>query len=494
MKKMMKFLKVSLFFTTFAFFFIPDISYGQPLLDQPAYNGKLTNAGWGAIKTPEEHQRDLISAATGGAKNLQEYNQLIGYTKDISAGSSGTSVNTDAGGGTGTGTGNVNIFAILKAKIYSTLVDLRKIVYVIAGFGLVMFAVLAIFNKVSYKHLGYIMISLCLLSLMFPFLEYFSGQGTIQAASQTQMDFKNFLDTKYAVIQGTGEDEIQSAMNGKGQGGPSCNGKEGCEDEQLAMLLPDTSTLTVNTVNAEDALKGGMKNMKAFSDAGCPPSGGKGAWKADGTRSVCSTDASGNPVITQEQCTGRMNDKGKCVKTPAQGWNDFINGVTQTANFAAGGVNAVVGVASTGAALVSGGTNTVNAMKELGNAGNVHDVLAGLQNVAGATSGAATGVTLGLQATLSGLGGAASSVGALATIAATNPETNPTGANSVVTGAANFNQNLNTANENLGTNLGATNKALGEGARVIRDADNTVTTVEQGAKTVGGIVRQMTGK
>lgn len=401
-----------------------------------------------------------------------------------------TTNKTDVGG-TGTGTGNANIFAILKAKIYSTLVDLRKIVYVIAGFGLVMFAVLAIFNKVSYKHLGYIMISLCLLSLMFPFLEYFSGDGTIQAASQTQMDFDNFLSADYAMQQGTGEDEIQSAMNGKGQGGPSCNGEEGCEDEQLERLLPDTSTLTVN---AEDALKGGMKNMSAFTNAGCPPSGGKGAWKADGTRPVCSTDANGNPVITQEQCTGKMNSKGKCVKTAAQVWGDIIGGVSQTANFIASGVNTVVGVASTGAALVSGGTNIVNAIKGLGNAGNVHDVLNSLQDIAGATSGAAGNVTIGLQTTMAGLGGAAASIGNLATIASTNPETNPTGTNSVATGAANFDQSMGNINHDLSNNLGNTNQALGEASKVVGTADRAISNVESGVKAVGGIVRQMTGQ
>ncbi len=460
MKKMMKFLKV----ITFVVFFVLLGSVQKANAIDTTYSDSITQHNDTTYVAPVQYETPVDKVS-----------------------STNTTDTTSAGGKS---TGNANIFAILKNKIYTTLVDLRKIVYVIAGFGLVMFAVLAIFNKVSYKHLGYIMVSLCLLSLMFPFLEYFSGDGTIQPASQTQMDFKNFLDTQYAVIQGTGEDEIQSAMNGKGQGGPSCNGEEGCEDEQLERLLPPDAT-----VSAADVLKGStMKNMSAFTNAGCPPSGGKGAWKADGTRPVCSTDANGNPVITQEQCTGKMNDKGKCVKTAAQVWGDIVNGVTQTANFVASGVNTLVGVASTGAALVSGGTNIVNAMKDLGNAGNIHDVLAGLQNIAGATSGAATGVTLGLQTTLSGLGGAASSVGALATIAATNPDSNPTGANSVVTGAANFNQNLNTTNENLGTNLGATNKALGEGAQVVRDADNTVTTVESGIKTVTGIVGQMSGQ
>lgn len=70
-----------------------------------------------------------------------------------------------------------NIFDTIQAKMLSTAKDVRKIVYVVSGFGLVMFSVLAIFNKISFKHLGYIMISLSLLAMMTPFINYFSGAG-----------------------------------------------------------------------------------------------------------------------------------------------------------------------------------------------------------------------------------------------------------------------------------------------------------------------------
>ena len=70
-----------------------------------------------------------------------------------------------------------NIFDVIQAKMLSTAKDIRRIVYVIAGFGLIMFSVLAIFNKISFKHLSYIMISLSLLAMMTPFINYFSGAG-----------------------------------------------------------------------------------------------------------------------------------------------------------------------------------------------------------------------------------------------------------------------------------------------------------------------------
>ena len=68
-----------------------------------------------------------------------------------------------------------SIFDIISAKMIETVKDVRRIVYIVAGFGLIMFAVLAIFNKISFKHLSYICIGLFLLAVMMPFINYFSG-------------------------------------------------------------------------------------------------------------------------------------------------------------------------------------------------------------------------------------------------------------------------------------------------------------------------------
>ena len=84
---------------------------------------------------------------------------------------------------------NGDVFDTIQAKMISTVKDVRKIVYVIAGFGLVMFSVLAIFNKISFKHLSYIMISLIILALMMPFIEYFSGYKI----EDNELNYDNFL-------------------------------------------------------------------------------------------------------------------------------------------------------------------------------------------------------------------------------------------------------------------------------------------------------------
>ena len=66
------------------------------------------------------------------------------------------------------------IFKTMACKITTTLFDIRKIVYILGGFGLIAFTFAAIFNKISFKHLANIALSLFLLSMMTPFIEYFT--------------------------------------------------------------------------------------------------------------------------------------------------------------------------------------------------------------------------------------------------------------------------------------------------------------------------------
>ncbi len=66
------------------------------------------------------------------------------------------------------------IFKTMACKITTTLFDIRKIVYILGGFGLIAFTFAAIFNKISFKHLANIALSLFLLSMITPFIEYFT--------------------------------------------------------------------------------------------------------------------------------------------------------------------------------------------------------------------------------------------------------------------------------------------------------------------------------
>lgn len=56
--------------------------------------------------------------------------------------------------------------------------ELRLFAYALSGFGIIMFTYLAICGKINFKHLGYIMISLFMLSAMGALITYIKGGNT----------------------------------------------------------------------------------------------------------------------------------------------------------------------------------------------------------------------------------------------------------------------------------------------------------------------------
>lgn len=112
-----------------------------------------------------------------------------------------------------------NVFNIISSKMIRTLQDVRKIVYVIAGFGLIMFAVLAIFNKISFKHLAYIIIGLSLLAVMMPFINYFSGANL----EDSEYNYGNFINKEDPTVKGS-DIEQDLSKNDICQG-PDCPGR-----------------------------------------------------------------------------------------------------------------------------------------------------------------------------------------------------------------------------------------------------------------------------
>ena len=111
-----------------------------------------------------------------------------------------------------------NIFRVISQKMMTTVIDVRRIVYVIAGFGLIMFTTLAIFNKISFKHLAYIMIGLSLLAVMMPFINYFAGVNL----EDSQFSYGNFINGGTS-IKGSDIPE-------KDDGGKDCAGNKDCPD------------------------------------------------------------------------------------------------------------------------------------------------------------------------------------------------------------------------------------------------------------------------
>jgi len=70
---------------------------------------------------------------------------------------------------------SADVFEELKKRSVSFSKHLRILAYAISGFGIIMFTFLAICGKINFKHLGYIFISLFMLSGTGALIDYFSG-------------------------------------------------------------------------------------------------------------------------------------------------------------------------------------------------------------------------------------------------------------------------------------------------------------------------------
>lgn len=100
------------------------------------------------------------------------------------------------------GSGDTKVFAQIACKVMMFLIDLRVIAYIISGFGMVMFAYAAVFNKINWKHFASIAIGLFLLAMIGPFVSYFTGDTTVEA----NLQYGNYLGGRYQGIEGAGYD------------------------------------------------------------------------------------------------------------------------------------------------------------------------------------------------------------------------------------------------------------------------------------------------
>ncbi len=103
-----------------------------------------------------------------------------------------------------------DIFKYIACKAMTTLADVRVIVYTLAGFGLIAFAFAAIFNKISWKHLANLCIALFILSMMTPFISYFTQDNG------AQITYGNYLPAGFTNISGSDVDAAANCDTSKG--------------------------------------------------------------------------------------------------------------------------------------------------------------------------------------------------------------------------------------------------------------------------------------
>lgn len=217
-----------------------------------------------------------------------------------------------------------NIFHVISQKMMATVIDVRRIVYVIAGFGLIMFTTLAIFNKISFKHLAYIMIGLSLLAVMMPFINYFAGVNL----EDTEFSYGNYLNGGSA-IQG-------SDIPNQDGGGKDCTGQDcpnGTPDQ-------DPNAEIEKELNKTPGGNGNNNGGSNGNNNGGGNGNNNGGGSAEGANSgglIPPTTTGGNtPKVTEwdsngcrynngarQCCSGKIQD-GVCKKNPAQVMADIL--------------------------------------------------------------------------------------------------------------------------------------------------------------------------
>lgn len=103
-----------------------------------------------------------------------------------------------------------NVFLLIACKATTTLADLRVIAYIISGFGMVALSYAAIFGKMNWKHLANIGIGLFLLSMMTPFIEYFT------TGKDNTLRFGKYLPAGFSDIYGS-DGQVVNCVGGTGK-------------------------------------------------------------------------------------------------------------------------------------------------------------------------------------------------------------------------------------------------------------------------------------
>lgn len=232
-----------------------------------------------------------------------------------------------------------NIFQEISRKMMTTVIDVRRIVYVIAGFGLIMFTTLAIFNKISFKHLAYIMIGLSLLAVMMPFINYFAGVNL----EDTEFSYGNYLNGGSAIV---GSD-IPNQDGGGKDCGKDCPDGNPNQDPNSEMEKEFDKTPGGNGNNNGDGSGSNGTGGNGGGNGVGTQSGGLnlpvipritgGAEGADGGGIIPPTSTSGNaPAVTEwdsngcrynngaRQCCSGKIQNGVCQKNPAQVMADIL--------------------------------------------------------------------------------------------------------------------------------------------------------------------------
>jgi len=248
------------------------------------------------------------------------------------------------------GGGQGNIFRTMACKITTTLFDIRKIVYIVGGFGLIAFTFAAIFNKISFKHLANIGLSLFLLSAMTPFIEYF-----------TMKDGHRLTFGHRLPMSDGGEADYSGFEHGGGLGYTV--------ESKNVPAVPENTLRTLSTPMETVGLTYLIESrgLDYMIDGGVESAAGEGGGGAGGVLGNLGGAVGGLATVG-----GEVED----TRTNWQKIKDGVKNVTEEAKKAYG----------TGATVILGASEVVKAGKSIaGGLGNIKDIGGAIQTVKNTT-------------------------------------------------------------------------------------------------------------
>lgn len=125
------------------------------------------------VKVPFPDDSD--SPKTGGASSSDVSVNASSEKSPISGGGTPAKYNSHIGGA---GCSNAaNPFETIACKAMKTLTDLKVLIYILSGFGLIVFTWGAIFGKINWNHLASLGIGLFLVTMTVPFIAMFVSDG-----------------------------------------------------------------------------------------------------------------------------------------------------------------------------------------------------------------------------------------------------------------------------------------------------------------------------
>ena len=290
------------------------------------------------------------------------------------------------------GSGDTKVFAQIACKVMMFLIDLRVIAYIISGFGMVMFAYAAVFNKINWKHFASIAIGLFLLAMIGPFVSYFTGDTTVEA----NLQYGNYLGGRYQGIEGSSYDvdggelpEVTVTAKKKwGFGDLVGSIKSGINMARSAYNTYQTAKSAINTVkNNVDIIKNSIANSGGGLD-GILGAIGNTAGALNNIGFAVSTGV-GNTLAGIGNTANNMQDTftdnaGRTENAQQRADGGSSNLVSQWLNSEQGGagltntVSDLNNIISKGASVAGAATTVAHEGQNIGGGGTFGDILGGI--------------------------------------------------------------------------------------------------------------------